>query len=62
MGQQLTGFLAEAEKISLQAKMIYVMYSGLTSSEAASKPDSPELIKKCKDALARVKTEISKRS
>jgi len=62
MGKQLTDILAEAEKISLQAKMMFVMYSGLTSTEAASKPDSPELITKCKGALVRVKTEIAKRS
>jgi hypothetical protein len=60
MGQQLISYIMKAEGISLQAKMKLVMYTGLTTNQAAVQPDSPELIEKFESAMRRIRTEFSK--
>jgi hypothetical protein len=60
MGQQLIKFIMKAEEISLQAKMKIVMYTGLTTAQAAVQPDSPALVEKFESAMKRIRTEFPK--
>lgn len=58
MGQQISALFSQAEQISLQAKMKYVMLTGITSAKAAEMPDSPETVAKCREAITRIKAEF----
>lgn len=58
MGKEIIKYMVDAERISLQAKMKFVMYMGLTSAEASVKPDSSEMLQKCEAVLARIKAEF----
>ena len=60
MGQQILSMLREAEGISLQAKMKFVMLTQLTTNKAEQMADSPDDVSKCKTALQTVKAEFAK--
>jgi len=61
MGQQMKNIFEEAEKIGgITARMRLSVMSKINSSNAESKPDTPEDIKILSDALAKIKNELNK--
>ncbi len=58
MGQQVLALVLQAGKISLPAKMKFVMLTQITTAKAAEMPDTPETIAKCKEAYDRIKAEF----
>ena len=60
MGQQILSMFKEAEGISLQAKMKFVMLTQLTTSKAEDIEDSPTEVLKCKTILQNIKAELAK--
>ena len=60
MGQQILSMFKEAEGISLQAKMKFVMLTQLTTMTARDIADAPDDVSRCRAALETVKAELAK--
>ena len=61
MGQKLSEYFVEAEKIGAStARMKLVMLVSTTTGQAMDLPDSPELIQKFEEAMKKIRESFNK--